>query len=403
MTESTDPSAQPRLGKAGTFAMLAIISAFPPISTDLYIPALPQLVEELSTTDTLVNFTVAVFFITYAVALLFWGPLSEKYGRRAMLLSGISVYIAASVGCALAPSIELLILARIVQALGGGASTVIGVAIVKDLYAGRERERVMAMVMSLVTLGPLLAPILGGLLIKYFSWRANFVALVVFGCVALSFTLLFRETLAPEDRHEGSLFKVWARLITVLKNPGFRALLFPFTLIQAVIFAYIGSASYIYIRGFGLSEQSFSYFFSFNAAFALMGPMLYVRLSKQLSRQAIISAGYIFMMLGGLLLFSFGSSSPYVFAACAVPGTMAVSVIKVPTTNLMLEQMDSDSGSQSALINFFTVSLGTLGMAATSYSPGHQIAAMSGVNLSVGLLCGAGWLLARRSAAVKLG
>lgn len=168
------------LGEKGTLFFLVIISAFPPLTTDLYLPALPQMVEVLGTTQAMVNLTLSVYFVTYAIGLLFWGPLSEKFGRKPILLTGLGLYMVASVLCALAFSIEFLIGARALQAFGGAAITVVATAIVKDLYDGRERERIMATIMSLVIIAPMVAPVIGAFLLKIANWHMMFVALGVF-------------------------------------------------------------------------------------------------------------------------------------------------------------------------------------------------------------------------------
>ena len=186
---------QPILGNNGTLLFLVLISAFPPLTIDLYLPALPQMVEILNTTQTMVNLTLSVYFITYAVGLLFWGPLSEKFGRKPILLSGIIVYIFASLLCALANNVEHLIVYRVLQAFGGSAVTVVATAIVKDLYEGREREKIMATIMSLVIIAPMVAPILGAFLLQIASWHMIFVALAIFGVIAALFALCYKETL----------------------------------------------------------------------------------------------------------------------------------------------------------------------------------------------------------------
>ena len=120
--------------------VLALISAFPPLSTDLYLPALPHMIETLHTSQSQVNLTLSAFFIFFAGGLLFWGPLSENYGRKPVLTIGLFIYIAASILCAYAPNVGRLIGWRILQAFGGSAATAVATAMVKDMYDGRERE-----------------------------------------------------------------------------------------------------------------------------------------------------------------------------------------------------------------------------------------------------------------------
>lgn len=183
---------------------LVVISCFPPLTTDLYLPALPLMAEALGTSKMMVNYTLSSYFVSYAVGLLFWGPLSEKFGRRPILFIGFLVYILMSALCANAASIEVLIFLRVLQAFGGSAITIVATSIVKDVYTGRERERIMATIMSLVVIAPMVAPILGAFLLSYFSWRMIFVSLSFFGFIAALLALFYKETLP--SRYTGSVF-----------------------------------------------------------------------------------------------------------------------------------------------------------------------------------------------------
>jgi DHA1 family bicyclomycin/chloramphenicol resistance-like MFS transporter len=384
---------QKNLGNTGTLVFLALISAFPPLSTDLYIPAMPQMVEALATTHNKVNMTLSMFFVFYAGGLLFWGPLSEKFGRKPILLTGLGIYIISSIFCALSNSVELLILSRMLQAFGGSAVTVVATAIVKDIYDGRERERVMATVMSMVVIAPMVAPVLGAFLLKIASWRMVFLTLAGIGIVAAIVTSFFQETL--EQKYSGSVIHSWGRLIVVLKNPGFSFLLGIFSMVPMAMMAFLAASSFVYISGFGLSEQKFSFFFAFNALFAMMGPTLYMRLSKYISPRVIISACFALLMCCGIVVGTCGHLSPWLFAAVVAPATLAVITMRVPSANLMLNQQEQDTGSASALINFFGMTMGSFGMFVVSLKPDYLIESLGLIQFIVGLTGGVLWFLVR--------
>jgi DHA1 family bicyclomycin/chloramphenicol resistance-like MFS transporter len=384
---------QKYLGNGGTLLFLAVISAFPPLTTDLYLPALPNLVAFFATTPAKVNMTLSLFFIFYATGLLFWGPLSEKYGRKKILLIGHALYISASVLCALSQSIDQLIIARILQAFSGSAVTVVAMSAVKDLYEGRQREKMMATVMSMVAVAPMVAPVLGAFMLKFASWQVLFAILVIFGCLSMTASCFFQESLT--EFYKGSLLRSWARLFHVLKNGRFTLLLFIFSIIAIAFMAFIGSASFIYISHFGLSEQSFSFFYAFNVLFATTGPMLYMRLSKKMPAQKIIAFGYLLIMLCGLAVIFFGELSPWLFAALIGPATLANMVMRVPSTNLMLEQQERDTGSAAALIQFSAMFLGSAGMTLVSFNPEHMIETLGGIQVAIGFIGGAMWWIIR--------
>ena len=375
----------------GTLGFLALISAFPPLSTVLYLPALPKMVAVFDTTQSSINLTLSMFFLFYSAGLLFWGPLSEKYGRKPILLSGLTIYVFASVSCAFSQHVEQLIGGRIIQALGGSAATVVATAIVKDRYSGREREKVMATIMSMVIIAPMIAPVLGALLLKYTSWRTIFLVLAAIGGIALLGGIFFRETLS--GKFTGSVIGSWCRLFVVLKNRGFSSLLLIFSLAPIALMAFLASASYIYIDEFGLSEEQFSLFFAFNAACAMVGPAIYMQMRRHLEPKLIIAGCFILVAVCGVAVSVFGHISPWLLALSVGPVTMAVIAVRVPGTHLMLEQQEKDSGSASALINFFAMFMGSMGMQLVTLWPGALVTNLGHIQIGVGMVCCILWLL----------
>ncbi|PMN49191.1 hypothetical protein BCT31_22230 [Vibrio lentus] len=372
---------------------LVIISAFPPLTIDLYLPALPQMVEVFNTDQSMVNLTLSSYFVTYAVGLLFWGPLSEKFGRKPILLIGIASYMVASILCAMTNSIEQLIGARIFQAFAGSAITVIATAIVKDLYDGREREKIMATIMSLVIIAPMVAPVFGAFLLKIASWRMMFVTLAIFGAFASVLAFCYRETL--ESKYQGSIFRSWGRLAVVMKNRSFIKLLVIFSITPMALMGFLAAGSYIYINDFGLTEQQFSYAFAFNALCASFGPTLYMKLSYRVSVQKVISGCFALLAIAGIFTLTVGGLSPWFFMFIAAPATLMVIIMRVPGTNLMLNQQDHDTGSAVALIQFFSMICGSLGMVLVSIRPDSLIENLGFIQLSVGILGGLMWLMVR--------
>ncbi|CDT47701.1 membrane transport protein [Vibrio coralliirubri] len=372
---------------------LVIISAFPPLTIDLYLPALPQMVEVFNTDRSMVNLTLSSYFVTYAVGLLFWGPLSEKFGRKPILLIGLAGYMVASILCAMTNSIEQLIGARVFQAFAGSAITVIATAIVKDLYDGREREKIMATIMSLVIIAPMVAPVFGAFLLKIASWRMMFVTLAIFGAFASVLACCYRETL--ETKYQGSMFRSWGRMGVVMKNRSFLKLLVIFSIIPMALMGFLAAGSYIYIDHFGLTEQQFSYAFAFNALCASFGPTIYMKLSYRMPVQKVISGCFALLALAGIFTLTIGGLSPWFFMFIAAPATLMAIIMRVPGTNLMLNQQDHDTGSAVALIQFFSMICGSLGMVLVSIRPESLIENLGFIQLSIGTLGGLMWLMVR--------
>jgi DHA1 family bicyclomycin/chloramphenicol resistance-like MFS transporter len=376
-------------------ATLAFISAFPPLSTDLYLPALPQMVEVFGAGPAKVNLTLSLFFIFFAIGILIWGPLSEKYGRKPILYCGLVIYTVSSLLCSAARSCDQLILFRIFQAFGGGAATAVATAIVKDLYTGAERARVLAVIMAMVIIAPVVAPIMGSLLLIIASWRAIFVVLTGFGILALLIVIPLEEPLAR--RYQGSALQSVGRLFVVLKNPGFSMLLCVFSAAPMPLMCFIAGSSYVYIQGFGLSEQVFSLFFAANAVCAMLGPLLYIRISRHFQPGAIISTCFIVLAVSGIMVGLAGPFSPFIFAFAMMPATTAVTAMRAPSAHLMLEQQQQDTGSASSLINFCGMMMGSLGMLLVSGDTGHIVLTIGLMQTGVGFLGFLCWRLIRNS------
>lgn len=390
---------QPKLGDRGTLIFLVLISAFPPLTTDLYLPALPQMVDNFATSEAMVNMTLSTYFITYALGLLFWGSLSDKYGRKPIMYTGLGIYIFASILCAISMNVEILIASRMLQAFAGSAVTVVATSIVKDLYDGRQREKIMATIMSLVVIAPMVAPVLGAFLLKVASWRMMFVALAIFGAICAFIALFFVETL--EEKYDGSIFRSWGRMCVVIRNPNFAALLSIFSLAPMAMLSFLAAASYIYVNEFGLTEQEFSFIFGFNALCATFGPVIYIKLSKRFSVQNIVTAAFLLTMICGIIVATIGHTSMWLFASMIAPITLSTITMRIPGMNLMLEQQKGDTGSAAALIQFCGMTMGSIGMVLVSIDPDNLIRSLGIIQAMVGLLAGSIWLIFRNRPFVK--
>lgn len=386
--------AQPLLGRKGTIFLLIALGAFPPLTMDLYLPALPQMTDTFATTQSMVNLTLAAYMIAFAIGLLFWGPLSERTGRKQILFITLALYILASLLCALVNHIEYLIGFRILQGLAGGGITVVGTTIVKDLFDGREREQVMAVVMSLVIIAPIVAPVLGALLLKIASWHMIFVVLAVFAIFVSVLVFFYQETL--EEKSTGPIHQSWARLWIVAMNPRFSYLLLIFALTPMCLMSFLGVAAYVYVDGFGMSEQGFSFIFAFNAVCAAVGPVLYLRLSRTIAVERIIQWCFGTLILAGVAMFLIGSLSLWLFAAVAALVTVAVIMVRVPGANLLLEQQTQDTGSAAALIQFSGTLMGAAGIQIVSAQSEDLIHSYALLLVVVGVVCAAMWFAVRR-------
>ena len=247
--------------------ILGALTAFAPLTIDIYLPSLPTLVRYFGTTDATVQLTLPVFFIGLALGQLFYGPLSDRYGRRPPLLAGIALYTLASAACALAPSIEALLVGRFVQALGGCAGMTIAMAVVRDRFDPREGARTLSLLMLVMGVAPILAPLAGGWILVLAGWQAIFWLLTLFG-LACFLAVVFG---LPESRPADALRpnSVGAALVTYGSLIGDRRFLgYAFTggLTISGMFAYITGSPTLFIDTFGVPAENYGWIFGANAA-----------------------------------------------------------------------------------------------------------------------------------------
>ena len=390
---------QKYLGEKGLIGFIAFLSAFVPLSTDLYLPALPGMAKFFGVTSDLANLTLILFFVFFAAGALFWGPLSDKYGRRPILLIGLSIYSLAGFLCAGSGDIYHLIFFRILQAVGGSGAFAVATAMIKDVYDAKNRELILALVQSMVLISPMTAPVLGAFLLRFTTWRGVFLILGGIGLLALAGSIALQETI--HKRYTGTMRQALGRLETVVRNPGFAFLLIIFSMLSVSSMAFIAASSYIYINGFSLSEQVYSYYFAFNAIGMITGPALYLRLSRRFARRSIIMACFAVISASGLLIAFIGSLEPMIFALVLLPATLMASCVRTPGANLMLQQQEEDTGSASALMSCFGIFMGSVGMTIISLPWSNTIRVLGAMNILTGLTCLALWLLLSNKPFIK--
>ena len=384
-----DQTKQKILGANGLVILIALLSAFVPLSTDLYLPALPKMSAYFGVSADRINLTLTAFFIFYALGTLVWGPLSDHYGRKPILISGLGLYVISSALCAFMWSVDGLILCRIFQAIGGSAAGTVATAIVKDVYSGKKRGSVLAIVQSMVLISPAAAPVLGAFLLKVMSWRGVFWALTGIGALALVVSLLFEESIA--QRTSGVLLQSLGRLGRVLQNRGFAILLVLFSLGSISSLAFIASSTYIYQDGFHLSGQMYSYYFSLNALGLIAGPMIYLWLSQRFHAENIIRVCFVIIVASGLLVCLLGNLHPWVFALCILPASTAGSCLRPPAANMMLEQQKGDTGAVSSLMGCTGLLMGSLGMQLISLPWSNMIIALGIMTIGTAVVSLIAW------------
>lgn len=282
--------------------LLAALVAFAPLSIDMYLPSLPTLARDLAASDAEVQHSIGVFLVGLCIGMLFYGPLSDRFGRRPLLLGGIALYVVASIGCALAASADQLLLWRGLQALGGAAASVLGRAIVRDLFPLQQAARVLSLMHLVTMLATLVAPLLGSYLMEVAGWRSIFIGLLGFATLCgLAVWLRVPETHRGEARGH-SLGSAFAAYLSILGNPRAVGLMLCMELSFAGMFAYITGSPFVFIEHFGFSPQQYALLFGANIAGVIVATSLNARLVGRLGPALMLRYGSGVAALAGLWL-----------------------------------------------------------------------------------------------------
>ena len=353
---------QRRLGPLGLIVLLVITSLVTPLSLDMYTPAVPHMTEHFNTSESMVNLTLVGYFLFFAVGLLAFGPTSDRYGRKPVLLAGIFTYALASALCALSADIVMLIAMRILQALGAGAVSAVSTAVVKDAVVPERREALLSVVQVMFVVGPVLAPVAGALILQVADWRMTFWVLAGIGLLCAALALLFDETLPAEKRYDGTVLGSMRQLGVVARNKGFSAFLGIVGLYNLPFMAYIAVGSYVYITFFGLTELEYIMYFAFAALLTAAGPFIWLAASRFMSARRFTSILLGVALASGAAMLAVGELGPTLFCVAFLVFALTEAAVRPYSTNILLSQQEGDTGAASSLINFTHTAIGCLGM-----------------------------------------
>jgi len=381
------------------FALIILLATFPPLSTDMYLAAIPLMVERWQEPISTVNLSLVLFFVAYCCFLLLYGPLSDKYGRKPPLLAGLVLYTAASLMCAVADNVYLMILSRTLQGAGAAAATSIAYAICKDLFEGQVRQRIFVQLGVIVAGAPMIAPALGGWVIETWSWRLIFIFQALAGLVALIGVWLMTEPIRSYSRD--SFRSVYRGYFRLLANKPFIMLTLSFACAGIPFFMYVGCSSEIFISQLGYSEKEYGYFYGANSSAFMLAPLIFSRVSRRFSLKILLPVSYCGMLLFAMpMLFpQFGALVRLVLPMWLV--TFFFSFGRPPSNNLLLEQVQSDIGAASSLMVFVFFLVGALMMWFISLGWPDKISIIGWGGVFAPAVSLAGWLLANRRFALK--
>ncbi|OLS60721.1 Bcr/CflA family multidrug efflux MFS transporter [Pseudomonas putida] len=295
----TRPSNPARL-----IVLLAALVAFAPLSIDTYLPSLPLIASDLQASSASVQLTISLFLVGLCLGMLVYGPLSDRYGRRPLLLGGMGLYLVATLGCIFAGSVEQLVTWRFFQALGGAAAAVLARAIVRDLFALAEAAKVLSLMHLVTMLATLVAPLLGSVLMDMGGWRTVFLGLLLFGTLCLvAAAWKIGETHAPDQRGE-SLAKVFLAYWHIATQPLALGYILCMGLAFGGMFAFITASPFVYMEFFGVSPRGYAWLFGLNVFGIILMTLINARLVSRLGplRMLAVGAGLAGLAAFGLLV-----------------------------------------------------------------------------------------------------
>jgi len=359
---NTAVSIQPaRSAGIAIILILGSLTAFGPLSIDMYLPAFPIIETELHTNASMVQLSLTACLIGLALGQIIAGPVSDQRGRKIPLLIGLLVYVLASLLCAWPTSIEALIACRFIQGIAGAAGIVISRAISRDMYSGAALTRFSATLMLVNGAAPILAPIIGGQLLHLMPWRGIFLVLAAIGAVMLiAVVCCLHETLPEESRSRGGFSKTLADFGALLKDRSFVGLALAQGFVMASMFAYISGSPFVIQNLYGASPQLFSLFFAANAIGIVGAGQFAGRMAGRIPEQRLFVIGIITAASGGAaLLASVLSGAGIVFVLLSIFAAVA-SVGLVTTTgfSLAMHRYGHSAGSAAALLGVLSFVFG---------------------------------------------
>lgn len=344
--------------------MLALLAAIGPLSTDMYLPSLPAIARDLQATTAETQLTLSAFLIGFAMGQFVYGPISDRIGRRPVLLAGFVVFVLASAACAFASSVGVLTGARFVQALGASGPIVLARAIVRDLYDGPRAGKELSRMGAIMGVVPALAPILGGFLQGWFGWRANFVVTVVCGLgLGVAALMVLPETIPARSKAPLSLVSVLKGFGMLLKHPTYRVYIGLVGLAYAGLFGFISGSSFVLQGMYGLSELSYGLSFGFCVVGYITGTTLAQRFVGTRGLDRTIMVGVACLALGGVVMLGLVLAKVPSPLAIILPMTVysaGVGLTLPPSQASAMTPFPERAGAASSLLGIFQMSFAAL-------------------------------------------
>ncbi|MGK9431099.1 multidrug effflux MFS transporter [Bacillus atrophaeus] len=339
--------------KLGMVLLLGTLASFGPLSLDMYLPALPQVANDLHTTASLAQLSLTFCLLGLALGQIVVGPLSDMKGRRKPLIVSMVFYALSSILCAYSPSVTFLIIMRFIQGFTGAAGIVIARASARDMYSGKELTAFFSMLMLVNGAAPILAPITGGFVLQFSEWPTVFIILAIIGFfIFIAVTAALPESLPIEKRTTGGLKETLQTFRLLLGDRSFMGFAFSQAFILTGMFAYISGSPFVLQNIFGVSAQMFSFLFAVNGAGIIAATQITGRLAAKRDERTLFTFGLILSIIGSIALLAALALNLGIIAVC-IALFVIVSCVGIVTTTgfaLAMQKQEKGAGSAAALL-----------------------------------------------------
>lgn len=390
-----------KLPSTATVVALAAVTALGPLATDMYLPAMPAMADALNTGPDRIQLTLSLYMAGFALAQLVCGPISDRFGRRPVMIAGLSLFLAASLLCAWAPSVEWLLVGRFLQAFGGAAGPVLARASVRDIHGPIEAGRILSYMASTMALAPALAPVVGAGLLLFFGWESVFVVLALYAAVMLAVLIfMLPEPLAKERRQSIHPKTVLANFRLLLTQRAFIG----YTLVNAAafsgLFAYLSGSSFVLIEYLGVAPTLYGVMFTLIVAGFFVGTLVSGRYSHRLGRDRLVTLGSVICATGGVVmagLATVGVHHPWAVVGPHMVFMLGVGILMPQTMAGALAPNPQCAGAASSLFGFLQMTIAAVvgGLVGQFHDGSSRTMALT-IGLTGLLALLSHWLLVRR-------
>ena len=348
-----------RMSEGLLMVLIIILSIFAPLSTDMFLPALDEMVEFFDTDEATMSMTMYMFMLFLAIGILLLGPVGDKYGRRKVLIGSLTLYIVASIACSMATNIWVMIFFRILQSIGAGGGMATSVALIRDCFEGDKRSNVLTIVAVIGVLGPVAAPILGQVLIWNLGWQSTFWSPAIVAGICMLLTFMLPGDI-PKERYTGSILGAVGTVMPILKNGDFKRFTIMMNMVAFCILAYISVSEYIYKdKGFGVGDMYSLYL----ASAMLIGVALMLLINKiGISNRNRLKVIFALVLFAVVVMWTIGDMHPLLFLLGVIPIIAVSATARSFGFNILLAQDVGNSGAISSVLNFMNFMFATAGM-----------------------------------------